>query len=134
MIDEKKLIENILCDDEIKFNMDFDVTTPESFRKSLQEFTDRIKGGIIRLVEAQPKILFGVDLAHHDTAWIPVTERLPDKYGWYLCFIRPSAFHSTGYHTILPYDQHGFRTGYVYTDDVTHWMPLPKPPKDGEAR
>lgn len=56
MIDEKKLIEDILCDDGIKFNMNFDVSSPESFRESLQEYTDRIKGGIVRLIEAQPKV------------------------------------------------------------------------------
>lgn len=63
MIDEKKLIENILSDDGINFNMDFDVTSPESFIESLQEYTARIKGGIIRLIEAQPKILVGIDLS-----------------------------------------------------------------------
>lgn len=61
--------------------------------------------------------------------WISVKDRLPVKDGWYLCFIRPSVFRGAAYHTILPYDQHGFRTGYGYTDDVTHWMPLPQPPK-----
>lgn len=61
--------------------------------------------------------------------WIPVTERLPDEDGWYLCFIYPVVLQGAGYCTILPYDKNGFRTGYVYTIDVTHWMPLPEPPK-----
>lgn len=27
------------------------------------------------------------------------------------------------------YDKGGFVEGHIYTDDVTHWMPLPEPPK-----
>ena len=61
--------------------------------------------------------------------WIPVTERLPECDGRYLCmaksYERPGSF----YHTIIDYDKYGFKVGQIYIDYVTHWMPLPEPPR-----
>ena len=61
--------------------------------------------------------------------WIPVTERLPQEDGRYMCNVKSFAFPGSFYQTILKYDKYGFREGHIYTDDVTHWMPLPEPPK-----
>ena len=61
--------------------------------------------------------------------WIPVTERLPEEPDRYLCNVKSFAFKGAYYQTILKYDKGGFIEGYIYTDDVTHWMPLPEPPK-----
>ena len=63
--------------------------------------------------------------------WIPVTERLPDIGDRCLCNVKSFAFPGSFYHAILPYDKYGFVEGGIYTDDVTHWMPLPEPPKEG---
>lgn len=63
-------------------------------------------------------------------SWIPVTERLPKEHGRYLCNIKSGAFRGCYYQAIRYYDQYGFRDGCIYTDDVTHWMPLPEPPKE----
>lgn len=62
--------------------------------------------------------------------WIPVSERLPEENGRYLCNIRSFAFPGTFYQRILPYDKFGFKEDHYYTDDVTHWMPLPESPKE----
>ena len=62
--------------------------------------------------------------------WIPVTERLPEEDGRYLCNTRSFAFPGSFYQTIMKYEKGGFIEGYIYTDDVTHWMPLPEPPKE----
>lgn len=62
--------------------------------------------------------------------WIPVTERLPDKHDRYLCNVRAFSFPDLRYFAILKYDDGGFIEGRIYTDDVTHWMPLPEPPKE----
>ena len=57
-------------------------------------------------------------------AWIPVTERLPEKDGMYLTCNKKKQ-----------YEFHLFQTGKrmwqaVWEEDsVTHWMPLPEPPK-----
>ena len=56
--------------------------------------------------------------------WFPVTERLPKKDGIYLTFNKKKE-----------YEFHFFQTGKrmwqaIWEEDgVTHWMPLPQPPK-----
>ena len=59
--------------------------------------------------------------------WIPVTERLPQEREWVLCQcrakIRMVLRLQNGYwHQD---SQHEFMSGFV-----THWMPLPAPPKE----
>lgn len=56
--------------------------------------------------------------------WIPVTERLPEKSGSYLVYV---------YGEVTEMDcWHGkwHMLGDDYTKAVTHWMPLPEPPKE----
>lgn len=62
--------------------------------------------------------------------WIPVTERFPDVGDRVLCLVKSFAFPGSKYYNILRYDKYGFHDSGVYTDDVTHWMPLPEPPKE----
>lgn len=67
--------------------------------------------------------------------WISVKDRLPDRDGNYLCCFQ------TGYIYTEMYDNNGFydyepefiSTEYekIYHNNiVTHWMPLPEPPKE----
>ena len=69
-----------------------------------------------------------------DMKWIPVTERLPDKFGEYLVTVQEE----TGnlYSDYADYDPHQqrWKTGLFLgvRDKVTHWMPLPEPPKEVE--
>lgn len=78
--------------------------------------------------------------------WIPVTERLPDKDGDYLVFKR---FDRNAWSDVVSFAKDGRKVskytfekkwqniwycydsewGYIRTDAVTHWMPLPEPPK-----
>jgi hypothetical protein len=62
--------------------------------------------------------------------WIPVTERLPEVGERCLCNVKSFAFPGSFYQAILKYDKYGFVEGCIYTDDVTHWMPLPEPPME----
>ena len=64
------------------------------------------------------------------TGWIPVTERLPEEDGYYLCCVKSFSFPGRTYINILRCDKNGFQEGHIYTDDVTHWMPLPEPPSE----
>ena len=78
--------------------------------------------------------------------WIPVSERLPDKDGKYLVcrrlygsWWRETLNFAKDARKVSKYDFHrGWKNvwywydsewGHITIDDVTHWMPLPEPPK-----
>ena len=61
--------------------------------------------------------------------WISADDRLPEEDGYYLCCIKSSLFPDRVYIDILECDKGSFEEGHIYTDTVTHWMPLPQPPK-----
>lgn len=77
----------------------------------------------IELIENEPT----VDAAPE---WISVKDRLPDKAGWYLVFRTKHTHAETAFFKgkTFPLDNH--------YGTITHWMPLPQPPKmdkgDGE--
>ena len=59
--------------------------------------------------------------------WIPVSERLPERTGRYLVhhkggFIAERYFYEEAPERFVPY----------LNEPITHWMPLPKAPKEGE--
>ena len=72
--------------------------------------------------------------------WIPVSERLPGKHGKpYVCLL--TFPHGGQFPYILnwyEYGDNGYVNGRHFQDEgldgmkVTHWMPLPQPPKEGE--
>lgn len=64
--------------------------------------------------------------------WIPASERLPEKEGRYLCVVRIGHKSGAVYVQIMNGDKYGFSLEHIYNDDVTHWMPLPEPPKEDE--
>lgn len=59
--------------------------------------------------------------------WIPVSDP-PKEKGRYWCNVKSFSFPGRYYQTVLKWDD-GFIEGRIYTDDVTHWMPLPQLPK-----
>ena len=68
--------------------------------------------------------------------WIPVTERLPNVDEKVLTFARNKYDGSwfmdiTSWTGVRNHDEYQF-WGYGYSMKVTHWMPLPEPPKEGE--
>lgn len=84
---------------------------------------------------------YGYKKGKHDTirdcnisTWIPVTERLPDYD--LVVLVTDGEDVGTGYRYAL--GETGF-TGWavpfadIEEDDISHWMPLPEPPKDGET-
>lgn len=77
--------------------------------------------------------------------WIPVSERLPDlelvevktddKDLFPCLVVRKHPRAKAGKFTAkVWYDGYGFIDGNSIdvTDEITHWMPLPQPPKEGE--
>lgn len=70
--------------------------------------------------------------------WIPVTKRLPDFEGMCLC-MRKSYTNGKIRHQEIMYfdfDEQAFCSNvdgiFVADGNVTHWMPLPEPPKEDE--
>ena len=67
--------------------------------------------------------------------WIPVTERLPDKDGSYLVLNKRKYIFDAKYESIYKSfgDWHEFVDGagdeWITFGEITHWMPLPEPPK-----
>ena len=63
--------------------------------------------------------------------WIPVTERLPEQGKRYLV-IRFDEVTKTQFIDILWHDAHDLWWNRLYKGqyNVTHWMPLPEPPKE----
>ena len=64
------------------------------------------------------------------SCWISVTERLPENDQWALCFMKDKSF---GTFRVFQwnYIDWNWNDGNEWFDekDVTHWMPLPEPPK-----
>lgn len=64
--------------------------------------------------------------------WIPVNERLPKKDGTFITAYRKGGVSQNWYMTF----HHGGGKWYQNSEDtgeVTHWMPLPQPPKEEQT-
>ena len=65
--------------------------------------------------------------------WIPVTERLPEENGYYLCMVCVSAVNQRKEyrHMILFWEDNVWidMANCFRTKKPTRWMPLPQPPK-----
>ena len=59
--------------------------------------------------------------------WIPVTERLPEDDT--ICILTNGVSDAIGYRGKV-FGWHLIWTDYLEESDVTHWMPLPEPPKE----
>ena len=89
----------------------------------LGEAADAIEGLLSERDEVNAdswKTAFEVERDEH--RWIPVTERLPSEDGFTLIF---TANGNPG----VCYFTNGWWGGYS-KNHITHWMPLPEPPKE----
>ena len=69
--------------------------------------------------------------------WIPVTERLPERNDDVLCYRGNHIGVLMDVYTYIGDDKWDDTYGNrIYTDDegITHWMPLPEPPKEGDQK
>ena len=62
-----------------------------------------------------------------DTKWISVKERLPEVGEDVLAYLGEGIF---GICWLLKDGYWETRDSFLYPDDVTHWQPLPEPPKE----
>lgn len=59
--------------------------------------------------------------------WIPITKRLPDYPGRFMCYYEVNDYGENGY--CIDWGMYDPDDGW-YVSGVTHWMPLPEPPKE----
>ena len=112
MIDEKKLIEDLLHNDGIGFEVTLENTTPQELVNAFQEFANKMKEGFVELIKAQPKY-----------EWINVFDRLPEEQRHYFCFCENS-FHVQ---KLLYIPNRGFYSGLVdlkKRNDVYCWADI----------
>ena len=115
---------DVLCQ-EHRYKIPGKRETYSEYNEAWQDALDRAEG-----------IIFNLPSAHPEQRWIPVTERLPEKYiGKWMCCM------DDGTIEILPYDTPGDGSKecvfYYWEDDYTvvkpnvvAWMPLPEPYKE----
>ena len=114
--------------------------TADLIEKLTAENADLLKelewqGMIIALAQRkQAKAEAERDALREKQRWIPVTERLPERdvqvLGWYkdnpFSQYRPEVVAWNGNGWVFVY-------AHRYVTNVTHWMPLPKAPEDGDT-
>ena len=100
---------------------------------------DEAKSDVMQVIDEQKTVYAAESLREQ---WISVDERLPDKEGKYLVTVYDGITPNVLYfYKRYPYCNRGIRTdrpvwcdcdNYVdfEEDSVTHWMPLPEPPKE----
>ena len=116
--------------------------TGEEAIKVLERVEDYVGIHYINGVEdpyINPYLLKAIDFAvaalreQEERRWIPVAERLPESEGTYLVYTERGTVYASHF-----YEKKVFRDDYVREPQwcqrgkvkVTHWMPLPKPPKE----
>lgn len=62
--------------------------------------------------------------------WIPVSERLPEKSGSYLTWVR---YDNKEFMSIEDIDCEGIFKEWNFTGKVLYWMPLPEPYRESEV-
>ena len=90
----------------------------DALKKDLTRFYDN-EVTAKELIDEQPTV----------GEWVSVEDRFPEKSGRYLCRYRQNIDGKFAYCT--DFGSYNFDDeGGWFVGEVTHWMPLPKPPKE----
>ena len=88
---------------------------------------EELQKAVLRLEEASG-ILDELPMYQQPVGLIPVTERLPDAGERVLCYCRANIYEVMKMRTDGDWV---YDTSHIYMHSfVTHWMPLPEPPKE----
>lgn len=89
------------------------------------EFADRAL-----LKEIQGKCKHLLPAVKEEPRWIPVAERLPEPNKWMLCLCRANIIEVLKYDPVTDDWDTTMPNRCYMKSFVTHWMPLPEPPKE----
>lgn len=119
---------------------------PTDMQKKAADAIEELRKAVLRL-EDESGIYDELPMFYiYPTKWIPVTERLPEKGIDVLVFAEGKIEGFFGDTVIAISNRYDFKIftdfeevevwrspwQYFLTDyEITHWMPLPEPPKDG---
>ena len=101
-----------------KLLKEFEVDTS----KDVMDISDIVFGAVTSIIEKQPT----ADVV--EVGWIDVNERLPKDYEKVLCLCQANIYEVLVWDNIQQTWFHDATHSYFKTF-VTHWMPLPEPPK-----
>lgn len=106
----------------------------ERLRKELAALASESVKRDIALAKLEAEVMAAIE-AQNAQRWIPVTERLPeDAYGC-LLIVEDDDYFGNPHEVLLPYfagydgEQWNDGDGQRVPFEVTHWQPLPQPPK-----
>lgn len=69
------------------------------------------------------------------TRWIPCSERMPEAGGYVVCIAKRNPF-SRFMPIVARIEKNGLVNPITeqYISEITHWMPLPQPPKEEQKQ
>ena len=94
---------------------------------ALEEAADAIEE-LSREIDIDDAAMTAMDAAM--PRWISVAERLPEANGYYLTYVESALFPNSYYFNMIKFIDGEFIEDHCVIHRVTHWMPLPKPPKE----
>ena len=107
------------------------MTLDGSAKSDLERTAQQWKGWSVEGV-ARKAIAYIEQLETQVPKWISVEERLPEESGYYL-YLCDSPIRGLQNGVGVSYFQHKAKLWKkVYNPCVTHWMPLPETPEEGE--
>jgi hypothetical protein len=92
----------------------------------LEKLIDRIIRERNEVIAENEKLRDEIERLQEERRWIPVSERLPEVKGRYICSIMYKEEPKKIWVEQRYWDGYGWD---MYTSIVTHWMPLPEPPE-----
>ena len=93
---------------------------------------DAIEGLCRRVAKVYCELEKTIEKSYEESKprWIPVTERLPE-WGHYFVFVKAGEYDNISWTQVAYFDGKKFHgVDATATAVVTHWMPLPEPPKE----
>ena len=119
-----------------------------SIRRTQVDATVKELEFLVQLLDMMEDDDFGKDNNVPCSGWISVKDRLPEidedvlilyeskvlrKIGYAITFLKDSFYFGS---TLIPYQTPQWNEPWQYfreNNSITHWMPLPEPPKEGDS-